>query len=1224
MSPRITVFGKPPVFVLPAAEEPENSSSPPQSPLPDEKPDTLIGQQAHVVPALSLVEVPENSSPPPQSPRPDEQLDSVIAQQTPLVPALPVEADLENSSPPPQNPRPEEQRYYNFWGYPISRMEKQSQLSTMQTVSNMAYKLVWGAISLPQLTISKAVNSATRFATKKVVEAVAVKGIGLVHTPEPITALKQLYDCLKNLSEITSREASVYIEVSPEQKEHAYKTVDDFLLRQKTYLEESYDPNTGFKMGLDFAQENKFRILSQALKENTPLEGPFIKNLYDFIKKCWESQQQFHVKKKTMQLLGNATSSTPPIPISTKQTESKELSRFYETLTSAAPKPVPPKNAIPLINQQIDNLKSLGFKIGLALLILPERILHQPNEQNGGLLPTLIEKSEKALEPLKDSNEIFQNLIFTALDDSDLNFVQKTWKKFLCVLLAPSVLFIIDHLLEQSKDLVFYLIGISPEERLKLIFKMFIEPGREFISKLQSEYLSLAQNAGTVQTTPERAISNAIANIKIKDRNLKDLTPKDLINRLVSALLNQYAPSLNWASTATEHFEKRAEKALPLFFIIFTGLSYLSWVVNLITAPARWCLHKVIRKILKMVAVNAIHSKLKDSSDSSWDFGKLALHSLYKTLLNKLKNLSRLKTTGGTEKDKSNLAIEQTAFVDKDIQDNINKLVSSFLKLLYIQGSDLIGLSQKLAPNNNVEQTKLAAMDLILAPGVQKATEQIIHGLQTFLQEELFSAGILEVLQDIAQQCRPINSGRTKENPAHTEQDFYTQLQETVKSGIQEAINEKLDPAKHIQEEANLFIDGLKYDIAFFKKRFNAIFALEASNIIEGIKHDIAFFSEKLRAFRTLEATHNITEGLKKEMTAFIEKLSGTIRFLEASNLIGGLKHDIAFFSEKLIALRSMKDSNTIEGLKKEIVAFTEKMNGTVRAWEDSNINNLIQSRNRLLFDAFKRHFERARDSTNDNARLFIKAITEKFFDLRKPISENIINLGDLTAKLKKTNDLTEELGQLIPTLTKATLDSQPLTNATKFYSELQLTLPKIKDNRYPQSVQHYILKLQRAFESWKTETEKRNNHSNLNGHILTIREEVDIAITKNKIEVEKLLKQIQDERQQAAQHVAALAEWATTLTYFDCKVEASDINLAQQIFAQYAGSIPGGLSPLILKQLDAFFQFLGKDHNIKGLLWYVIKAYLETPPKPPQEFEKILSQVREKIKLSLKTPAQQ
>ena len=851
-----------------------------------------------------------------------------------------------------------------------------------------------------------------------------------------------------------------------------------------------------------------------ALQVKSPLagEGRFIKPLCDFIDKCCAFQLESHKGKLGNQIVGRLVSPLPPTTSAAPAGTAKSKRSASRSQRSAPSLPKPaPENPVPLILKEIEDLKSLGFRIALALLILPDGSIHKKSDEESGGLAGLIKKSNVTLG---DPNEIFQNLVNTEIDNSNLNYVQKKWRKLTCWMMAPAVQFIVDHTLDQTKDVALYLIGLTPEERLKMVVKMFIEPGLGFISWLQSKYKAISVDAD-LGTTVDEAVSNAIDQIKIKDRHDKYLTSTDLINRLISSLIDRYAPALNWAGAATAHFEKRAEQSSsPFLALWFISWSYLTWTVNIISAPGRWLLDKLIRKILKTVVVSKIQSRIKDNGDSS--LGKLALHSIYKTLYEKLQEKNRGERESESEDTRRNLAIEQRGFVDKDVQDSISRLVSSFLKLLYIQGSDVIELSTKLSPNNVVEQGKITAMDLAFAPGIQKATEEIIHGLQIFLDNSTFSAGILDVIKDIHQQSLRFNTGNTDTNLARLENDFYVELQDAVKHGIQEVIDDKLDPSNNIQKEADLFIDGLKYDTRTFREQFSGII-------------------------------QNLTP---------------------------------------------------------------------------SSVKKLMQLRDKSLIDVFRRRCERANDGTNPSTRQHIKSTREHFESLSKPICAKIANLAQLVEKRKQLEEVIEDLAQLIEPLDTA-LAPDPLANMSSFYKGLQRTLQRIKNKTYPKPVQDLISTLQGHFDSWRTEAAKKANQTLLNGTIETLRDRVIAAINEQEREIGRIngtigqkplekgqqpTSTIDQESKELKQQVKALAEWTNNLNYFVCIPENQQMDALKQVLSRFAED---GLSPLILRKLDDFFLFLGKNHNVKGMLSFIIKAYLELPQKNPKDFKKIIDKAK-------------
>jgi len=1051
--------------------------------------------------------VPSSALPVVMNLAPEASGSSLLPAVDPALPAPPVQAApgpstelsvVPNSAPsPPEAERP----YREYWrGNPLeSSLIRAAQLSGAHKAKNVGYRWLWGALRLPYTLKSKITHKISQSVQSTITEAVVKEGVSRLIPQEPQTDLKNLLDCLHELS------AKVYakIDISPELRGQTAEAIDDFLADQKKYLDEAPDPQTGFRTTLFGDEEKQFRVLSACLKENKSLhdEGPFIKTVYDMIETRWGYQKQFYIQKAARSLIGKAPPSAPPVPAGTKKHAKIEKSRFFETLYPPLTKPVESKKPIVGICEEIEKFKSLGFKLLLAFFILPKNTFHKSDKNNGSLLAGLIKKSEDAIE-VKDSNQIFQDLIFTELDNADLNFIQRTGRKFCCWLVARPLLFFLNHVIERGKIEILYVIGLSTAERIKYINKILIEPGYEFINMLEASYTSIAEQAkkGELKTDVERGISTAIAQIKVKN-----LTPKELITKLVSSLIDRYLPSVNWAHTSSEHFDKRAKSAKPISKIWFYGVSLLSRGIDFAAAPWRWGVKKILHMILKKGASSAIHSFLQDSSESPLDFGKLALHSIYKTLLNKLEVKNRTTPAPKIDSAKTSPAIRQTVFVGKDIQNNISQLVSSFLKILYLQGSDVIDLMHKISPGNNVEQAKRAAMGLAFVPLVQKATEQITEELQLFLEQESFSAVIFEVLADLKKQCLNINSSHTSQGQIPLEQAFYIELQGAVKSGIREAIDEKLDPSKRFQFEADLFVEGLKTDIFDFQAKFNA---------------------------------------------------------------------------EPTLA--------------------------------DSYIHDLEQTRKELLFSIFDRRFERADDRTKSSARLHIHAYTERFLDLRKPISEGINDLTALAAERKIAQNTTAMLEKLAASLSKAVFP----------YNNLPVTLQKIRNNTYPALIQDSLTKLQGAFASFTSDKLKKDNENYLTGIVVTLKELLKESIEQYEKEGEDLSLEIQKKYEKIQEKVNALAGWAgKDLKCFTCKAEVEQLDAFKELLSQYGGSIQGGLSPLILKQLDAFFLFLGKNHNIKGLLWYVLKACLEISISP-EEFEKVVGPVKAKLDEKKTPPA--
>lgn len=979
---------------------------------------------------------------------------------------------------------------------PVS-LDQLAQLSAGEKAQDWVYRGFWWTMAVPGRIWSAATTKASEKALEKILDAAADKGLSLVTTPQPQTHLHSLRDCLFKLHVKLSSTA----QVDPELKQLTILELQQLLNNQQIYFNEALNPR-GWRAALNYQQQSQFKTLLFALQTDIPIEAAFVKPLLDFIETCWGYQQQFHKVKAREKLLGK----DKPVTAQTALARSPKKVRASRPspAVQAAPKPAA-KNPIHSISGQIDELKSVSSKIVLALLILPESCLKTESE-SGGLISSLIKKS-KSLDPLKNSDELFQEHLFIALDNAELNFFQNKWKKLTYKIVAPLVIFMMDYILERMKDRILYMIGLSPDNRLKLLVDIFIKPSQEFICKLQSEYIAIAENK--IGTTPDTAISHAIIQLKIEDKNGKYLTPRDLIDQFVGSLMNQYAPSFNWAGQATSFFEKRYQESK--FFVaklLFSVLSYLTLAVHLVSAPLRWCVYQISLWVLKRIAASKIHSKLQDTKDSSWDFGRLALRSLYKMLHDKLQKSNRSKLESESEeKQRKKLALEQTAFVDKSVQNNIKELLSSFFKLLPFQGSDVIDLHTKLDPSNTFERGKSAALGLALAPGIQKATEQIIQGLQVFLSEETFATAIFDVLEDVCKQSlrfNPTQDDKTKREEdklTRLETEFYEELQDAVKRGISDIVNE--DPSSPLQAEADLFIDGVKYDIEQFHVNFEGLVDL------------------------------------------------------------------------------------TPDAIKK-----------------------MEQSRDKFLVAAFRRRFDRAFAQKNDAAQVHISAIAERFYQLRQPVQVAIGELVTISENQQNLKELVEEIAQLTPPLQRATT-KEPQPNATAFYKELQSTLGKIRNKSYPPSVQDLISKLQDHFDTWKTESDKRTHQPFINGTVTALAKAVERAIEANKAEYQKLEKEKAVLLTAAKNGVAELMKWSKQLQYFECKVENKDNGIFKEMIARYA---EGNVAPIILTQLEPFFLFLGKSHNLKGLFWYVVKAYLEQPEPSSEEFKKILTEMKDKI----------
>ncbi len=1015
---------------------------------------------------------------------------------------------------------------------PAPSLHKGTRVTLAVAAMNGACSAFWGTVgfirSLPSRGVSTVVDYTVNKAITAATHAVARKAIGAVKPPPPDSHLQKLKYCLDVLhGKVRSNspiDDNLRVTVS--------QWIDHFLQNHKTYLSELFDPN-GLRAGLDSSQQAQFKTLSNTLQKNEPLDIDLIEPLCDLIHTFCEYEYRSHIKKLETQLIDKSKEiiSLPP---------ASKTGRLTQKSTTHKPpaKPVP-ANPIPLIVKKLEELKLLSFKLALGFLVLPESILRKPEKKDNNppneskteekdnnpsidaqesefrktanSLVDLVKKSMEQKDVLKGPIEHYQEFLYKVIDDSSLNYFQKTWRKLTCTLLAPTIFFLVDHLFDQCQNKIFYLIGLTASQRLDLVVKMFIEPGKSFISCLNDQYHSTSKDK-PAGTTIDEAISKAIDQIKIPYKN-KDLTPKDLITHLVGSFFDQYAPSFNWSSTATTHFEKRAQQSKsPFYSLWFMTWSYMAWIVNLISAPGRWCFNKIIGKAVKTFVVWKIDSKINAKDGSSWDFGKLALRAVYKTLHDKLDKINH--PDQRTDKEiRRKLALEPEAFVDQGVQHDIKQLVFSFIKLLDIQDKTFSELAATFCSANSLALFISLFKGFAISPGVDKATKEIIQGLQIFLEEKTFSVGILNVLQDICQQSLNFNTIHTNESFTSIENKFSGALKKAIERGLDEIIHDALDPSELIKEAGELFIDGIKLDIEKFKYQFFSIYDLTLSNL------------EKLNKLRT-------------------------------QSLVD-------------VFARRHKEAEAVQ---------------TARA-----------------------HLDNTKAAFNSHA---------------EPIRLQIESLVEIAKKRKEIEDRVKDLTQLQAPLERAifieALPDKINLSATKFYTELQRTLIHVSLNTYPPSVQQLIDRLQKHFEEWNTEAKKLNNQSCLNITIKALQAEIKKEVGIHNHNIEAFNREIAKEFEQTKESVLTLHNWSKKLTYFTSVSAPPDTQQLQEVVISY---LTQKAPPIIMERLQGFFRALGKNHNIKGVLWYCIKAYLELPEKSPQGIKKILDKVKARLQEPFSDP---
>ena len=176
-------------------------------------------------------------------------------------------------------------------------LEEQARLSVPQKIGDMAYRIFWGAVTLPGRSLSAIAN----YSLKSMVERDAVKnGMEITfEVSELDTPLKKLNEYLSELHKKVSTEDQIY-----ELKQEVIVVLKDFLYHQKEYLKESID-SAGFREGLNYQQQNEFRVLLHALETDQPLQATFIKPLYEFINTCWLYQLNFHCTKAAKEIFFN-------------------------------------------------------------------------------------------------------------------------------------------------------------------------------------------------------------------------------------------------------------------------------------------------------------------------------------------------------------------------------------------------------------------------------------------------------------------------------------------------------------------------------------------------------------------------------------------------------------------------------------------------------------------------------------------------------------------------------------------------------------------------------------------------------------------------------------------------------------------------------------------------------------------------------------------------------
>jgi hypothetical protein len=183
--------------------------------------------------------------------------------------------------------------------------------------------------------------------------------------------------------------------------------------------------------------------------------------------------------------------------------------------------------------------------------------------------------------------------------------------------------------------------------------------------------------------------------------------------------------------------------------------------------------------------------------------------------------------------------------------------------------------------------------------------------------------------------------------------------------------------------------------------------------------------------------------------------------------------------------------------------------------------------------------------------------------------------------------------------------------SATEFYEELEQTLIQFSSYTYLPSERELIEKLQNHFKAWNTEEKKLENLSCLNKTIKNLQEKIQQTEGRGLDSIAACDEKIAKEFEQTKKSVLTLHNWSKKLTYFTSVSAPQETKQLQEVFIHYTKL---KAPPIIMERLQGFFRALGKNHNVKAILWYCTKAYLELPEKSPHGIKKILDKVKAKL----------
>ncbi len=596
--------------------------------------------------------------------------------------------------------------------------------------------------------------------------------------------------------------------------------------------------------------------------------------------------------------------------ISSKIAERKQLEKLPGLTTVASPK-LTKAETLTGIEDQAVLLKSNSIKMILSSIVLNMTLgvstfegidfnaleidcnalgIAPPNE-NTNLTNFLIEVSNKAKIEGKSSEEVFQDLMFRVIDNSDKNIFTRIQAKVRCWFVFGLVLNLVGNIFDNLKATLVHFASLPPAKQLEELTKLLINPLLEHLSTVDGSGPANQPAASTPKTADE------------------------LLDQFIEAFLAQfidrkYQP---WTRTYRAICIERASRSEPITKVFYNTLAILLWVAGKFTAPIHWAINETIHGVLKTVIVELCPS-LSNATKSSLELGtNNAWHSLKNSLLHLLQQI-RLTSLLPRAKDP---VYQLPKKLPDDVKEKLTTVLDKLFKVLAIPCE-----SQTAAESKSTLSTLWSAVKLMARNGILQDADIAEEELRNFLAtdgksvttllqqnmhrelsglKDIIKTALTGLILDMVAEDDFLNgtllSSLTSINasgfaprsapavPTEEKQRIEVELQKELGllgGSILQAVNTATRTDRSYQKSANIHITALKQQVHAFNQ---TLLRIQQNKDLSFIKSGLKACEQFSKSMEKLEAeiTKSVDEPTKALLMPHLNQALDHVRTISAN-----------------------------------------------------------------------------------------------------------------------------------------------------------------------------------------------------------------------------------------------------------------------------------------------------------------------------------------------------